>query len=150
MAIVDDLLEHPGLYLGLDRHSDPGHPGAARIRVTPLPGQAGVTLDYEVLNPAQPDRIRGHHEHTVLARKRAERGDQSVAHARREEAAKAAFPVGQAECGIARAGQLARSVDQPLQHLVDREPGGDREHGVADGLEGRADRRAHGCNDTSR
>ena len=68
MAIVDDLLEHPGLYLGLDRHSDPGHPGAARILVTPLPGRAGVTLDYEVLNPAQPDRIRGHHEHTVLAR----------------------------------------------------------------------------------
>jgi hypothetical protein len=68
MAIVDDLLEHPGLYLGLDRHGDPDHPGAARILVTPLPGRAGVVLDYEVLNPAQPDRIRGHQEHTVLAR----------------------------------------------------------------------------------
>ena len=89
-------------------------------------------------------------EHTVLARQRSERGDQPVGHPRREEAAEAAFPVGQSERGIARAGQLARSVDQPLQHLVDGEPSSDREHGVADGLEGRADRRRHGCNDTSR
>ena len=69
MTIVDDLLAHPGVYLGLDRDpTDSRPPGAARIVVTPLPGGAGVTLDYEVLNPADPDRIRGHHEHTVLAR----------------------------------------------------------------------------------
>jgi hypothetical protein len=67
MAILDDLLDHPGIYLGLDRDQRDS-PGAARILVTPLPGRAGVTLDYEVLNPAQPDRIRGHKEHTVLAR----------------------------------------------------------------------------------
>ena len=36
--------------------------------VTPLPGGAGVTLDYEVLNPVIPERIRGHVEHTMLAR----------------------------------------------------------------------------------
>jgi hypothetical protein len=75
MAIVDDLLDHPGLYLGLDRRPDADSsegdadpPGAARILVTPLPGRAGVTLDYEVLNPAHKDQIRGHREHTVLAR----------------------------------------------------------------------------------
>jgi hypothetical protein len=68
MAIVDDLLAHPGLYIGLDTARDVGSPGAARIRVTPLPGGAGVTLDYEVLNPIHPDRIRGHHEHTVLGK----------------------------------------------------------------------------------
>ena len=68
MPIVDDLLAHPGLYLGLDRDVDSGEPGAARIVVTPLPGGAGVSLDYEVLNPATPDRVRPHLEHTVIAR----------------------------------------------------------------------------------
>src|SRR5262245_25075188 len=70
MAIVDELLDHPGVYIGIDRDptSDGRSPGAARIVVTPLPGRAGVTLDYETFNPAQPDRIRGHQEHAVLAR----------------------------------------------------------------------------------
>jgi hypothetical protein len=71
MGIVDDLLENPGVYLGIDtdraeeRHNGGG---AARMVVTPLPGRSGVALDYEVLNPAEPDHIRGHVEHTVLAR----------------------------------------------------------------------------------
>jgi hypothetical protein len=71
MGIVDDLLEKPGLYLGIDndraeqRHNGGG---AARMVVTPLPGRSGVALDYEVLNPAEPDHIRGHIEHTILAR----------------------------------------------------------------------------------
>ncbi|MEY2570846.1 MAG: hypothetical protein QOE63_1196 [Acidimicrobiaceae bacterium] len=68
MAIVDDLLANPGLYLGIDSVADSDLRGAARMVVAPLPGGAGVTLDYEVLNPAQPDRIQGHVEHTVLAR----------------------------------------------------------------------------------
>jgi hypothetical protein len=68
MPIVDDLLANPGLYVGID--SDPGSDqrGAARIVVAPLSGGAGVTLDYEVFNPATPDRIRGHSEHTIVAR----------------------------------------------------------------------------------
>jgi hypothetical protein len=68
MSIVDDLLAHPGLYLGIDSLEGSDLRGAARIVVTPLPGGAGVTLDYEVLNPATPERIRGHIEHTMLAR----------------------------------------------------------------------------------
>jgi hypothetical protein len=68
MAIVDDLLANPGLYIGIDSVSDSDLRGAARIVVTPLPGDAGVTLDYEVFNPARPDRIRGHVERTMLAR----------------------------------------------------------------------------------
>jgi hypothetical protein len=68
MTIVDDLLAHPGLYLGIDAATDSDLRGAARIVVTPLPGLSGVTLDYEVLNSTTPDRIRGHLEHTVLAR----------------------------------------------------------------------------------
>ena len=68
MTIVDELLANPGLYLGIDTVGGVEDRGAARIVVTPLPGDSGVTLDYEVLNPAHPDRVRGHVEHTVLAR----------------------------------------------------------------------------------
>ena len=68
MGVVDDLLASPGLYLGVDRSPRSESVGAARIVVTPLPGGAGVALDYEVLNPAAPDRLRSHVEHTVLAR----------------------------------------------------------------------------------
>jgi hypothetical protein len=68
MGIVEDLLANPGMYVGIDRGEHNDSPGAARIVVTPLPGGAGVELDYEMLNPAMPDRIRGHSEHTVIAR----------------------------------------------------------------------------------
>jgi hypothetical protein len=68
MGIVDDLLAHPGLYLGIDTAKRVEYKGAARIQVTPLPGGAGVTLDYEILNPAFPDQIRGHVEHTVVGK----------------------------------------------------------------------------------
>src|SRR5262245_52697920 len=68
MGIVDELLGHPGLYLGIDHDTAGRGEAAARILVTPLPGRAGVTLDYETFNAANPDRIRGHHEHAVLAR----------------------------------------------------------------------------------
>jgi hypothetical protein len=68
MTIVDDLLAHPGLYIGIDSVAGSDRRGAARIDVAPLPGGGGVTLDYEVFNPATPDRIRGHIEHTIVAR----------------------------------------------------------------------------------
>lgn len=68
MAIVDDLLAHPGLYLGVDTDPLSDWRGAARIVVTPLPGRAGVTLDYEVINTAAADRSHGHVEHTVIGR----------------------------------------------------------------------------------
>jgi hypothetical protein len=68
MAIVDDLVAHPGLYIGIDSVAGSDLRGAARIVVTALPGGSGVTLDYEVFNPATPQRIRGHIEHTMVAR----------------------------------------------------------------------------------
>jgi hypothetical protein len=68
VSIVDDLLAHPGLYIGIDSVAGSDLRGAARIVVTPLPGGAGVTLDYEIFNPTTPERIRGHAEHTMLAR----------------------------------------------------------------------------------
>jgi len=68
MAIVDDLIASPGLYLGIDTLEGTDSRGAARMVVTPLPGGSGVTLDYEVLNPDHPDDVRGHVEHTILAR----------------------------------------------------------------------------------
>jgi len=68
MGILDDLLGHPGLYLGVDRPTGSEYPGAARMTVTPLPGRSGVSLDYEIFNPAKPDRVRAHIEHTIVAR----------------------------------------------------------------------------------
>jgi hypothetical protein len=68
MGIVDDLLAHPGLYVGIDTVTNSDVRGAARVVVTPLPGRAGVTLDYDIFNPAFPDNPRGHAEHTVIAR----------------------------------------------------------------------------------
>jgi hypothetical protein len=68
MTIVDDLLAHPGMYLGIDTVVGYDLRGAARMVVTPLPGGSGVALDYEIFNPATPERVRGHVEHTMVAR----------------------------------------------------------------------------------
>ena len=68
MSIIDDLVAHPGLYLGIDTVQNSETRGAARMLVTPLPGNVGVKLDYEILNPNFPDGVRGHVEHTVIAR----------------------------------------------------------------------------------
>jgi hypothetical protein len=54
--------------VGVDSVAGSDPRGAARIVVTPLPGGSGVALDYEIFNPATPDRIRGDIEHTMVAR----------------------------------------------------------------------------------
>jgi hypothetical protein len=66
MGIVDDLLAGPGLYLGKVTAARTDLVGVARIVVTPLPGRAGVSLDYEVLNGSGTDPVLGHLEHTVV------------------------------------------------------------------------------------
>ena len=66
--IIDDLLAHPGLYLGVDQVLNADRVGAARIVITPLPGEAGVTLDYEIFNPSVPERLLGHVERTIIGR----------------------------------------------------------------------------------
>ena len=76
-------------------------------------------------------RVEHRAEHPVRARQRAQARDQLVAHAGDEEAAEAAVAVGDAERGVARAGQLARAVDEPLQHVVDRALRRDGQHRVA-------------------
>jgi len=68
MSIVDDLIANPGLYLGLDDAVGRNTTGAARIVVTPLPGGASVSLDYEILNPLAPGPVLGHVEHTLIGR----------------------------------------------------------------------------------
>jgi hypothetical protein len=73
MSIVDDLLKNPGTYIGIsgdiDGHEPNEHGQAgARIVITPLPGGAGVTLDYETFNPANKDRIQAHAERAMVAR----------------------------------------------------------------------------------
>jgi hypothetical protein len=68
MAIVDDLLANPGLYIGVDQLAGTDFTGVARIAVAPLPGRSGVTLDYEVVNADTPQSGRSHVEHTMIAR----------------------------------------------------------------------------------
>jgi hypothetical protein len=68
MGIIDELVAHPGTYLGVDRDVEGRGASVAKIVVTPLPGGSGVTLDYETFNADQEDRLRGHAEHAVLGR----------------------------------------------------------------------------------
>ena len=68
MGIVDDLLASPGLYVGRDTVVDSDLVGAARIVVSPLPGRAGVSLDYEILNGLASGPVLGHVEHTMVGR----------------------------------------------------------------------------------
>ncbi len=68
MGVIEDLVANPGLYLGIDEVAGAELRGAARMQVAVLPGGSGVALDYEVLNPAMPDRLRGHVEHSIVAR----------------------------------------------------------------------------------
>jgi hypothetical protein len=86
MGIVDDLLAHPGLYLGIDTASQGENKSAARIQVTPLPGGAGVTLDYETFN-ADADHVRGHVEHTVIGKTHDGRSVMVIGHTHGESVA---------------------------------------------------------------
>jgi hypothetical protein len=66
MGIVEDLLAAPGLYAGTVTGEHDHGARAARILVSPLPGGAGVSLDYEVLGASPDASGRSHAEHTVL------------------------------------------------------------------------------------
>jgi len=66
MGIVDDLLANPGFYVGTDTAIRNELVGAARIVIAPLPGGAGVSLDYEILNGSAPGPVLGHVEHTII------------------------------------------------------------------------------------
>ncbi len=66
MGIVDDLLANPGLLLGTDTVMGTDFVGAARIVISALPGRAGVSLDYEVLNGSGPGPVLSHAEHTTI------------------------------------------------------------------------------------
>jgi len=58
----------PGMYVGADTAVGRDLVGAARIVVTALPGGAGVSLDYEILNGLAPGPVLGHVEHTMIGR----------------------------------------------------------------------------------
>jgi hypothetical protein len=72
VSIIDDLIANPGVYIGLDRAPDGTEDAhgtsAARIVVTPLPGNAGVTVDYETFNASDESRVRGHAERAIVGR----------------------------------------------------------------------------------
>jgi hypothetical protein len=68
MGVLDELLTHPGLYIGKDTVVGSELVGAARILISPLPGKAGVSLDYEILNGLAPGPVLGHVEHTMIGK----------------------------------------------------------------------------------
>ena len=68
MSILDDRIAHPGLYIGVDDVQGRDLRGVARMMISVLPGRVGVTLDYELLNAEAPGPVRGHVEHTLVAR----------------------------------------------------------------------------------
>ena len=94
----------------------------------------------DVARPVGLARLEHRAQDAVLAGQGAEGGDQLVAHARREKACETALAVRQAERRVARPRELARAVDEALQHLVHGQLGGDGEDGVAEGLQGGAER----------
>ena len=77
-------------------------------------------------------RLEHRAEHPVRARQRAHRGDQLIAHPRDQEPPEPTLSVRDAERGVPRGRQLARGVDKPLQHLIDRQLRGDGQDRVAD------------------
>ena len=66
MGIVDDLLASPGMYVGKDTVAGSDRVGAARIVVSALPGRAGVSLDYEILDGLASGPVLAHVEHTMV------------------------------------------------------------------------------------
>jgi len=68
VGIIDDLVANPGLYVGTDTGHGTDYVGAARIAVSVLPGRAGVSLDYEVLNSGTAEAGLGHVEHTMIGK----------------------------------------------------------------------------------
>ena len=89
-------------------------------------------------------RLEHRAEHPVLARHRPERRDQPSLMPEVRKRRKPPSPSGSPSAAKRASGELTRAVDQPLQHLVDRELRRDREHRVADRLQRRADpRRLH-------
>ena len=116
-----------------DRHAEE----RAHVRVRRGPPAAEARVRVDVAGAVGLGRLQHRAEHAVRPRQRAHRGDQLVAHPRRDEAGERALAVRDAERGVARAAQLARGVHEPLEHRLDLALGGEREHDVRERAEGR-------------
>ena len=109
-----------------DRHAEErAHRG---VRRRPPAAEARVAAD--VGRPVRAVGLQHRSEQPVLARQLAERRDELVAHSRGDEPREAAVAVGHTDRGVARARQLARGVDELLEHRLDRVLGGDRQDGI--------------------
>ena len=106
---ADDLVAGP------DRNSE--ERPHVRVPARPPAAEAGIVVD--VLRAVGAAGLEHRAEHPVGARQRAHRLDQLVAHPGDQKAPESAAPVRDPERRIARAGELARRVHEPLQYLVD-------------------------------
>ena len=114
-----------------DRHAEEG----AHVRVRPRPPAAEARVARDVVRAVGLRGLEHRAEQAVRARQRAHRGDLLLRHAGGDELGEAALAVGDAERRVARAGELARGLDDALQDPLDGALGRDRQHGVAHGLE---------------
>jgi hypothetical protein len=117
-----------------DRYAEEG----AHVGMAAGPSATEAWMLVDVPRAVGSIRLEHRAEHSVLPRKRAERGDELVAHARGEEPPKAAVAVRKSERRVTCGGELASAVHEALQHVLDRELGRNREHGVADRFQSRA------------
>jgi hypothetical protein len=121
MTIVDDLLANPGLYVGTDRMTGTEHTGIARIVVTPLPGGAGVTLDYEVLGGGEVKGVN-HDERTVVAKVHGDRTVMVIGHTH----ADTAQVLWETEPGVFELGP--EGAPFPMKVVLSMSPGGTFRH----------------------
>jgi len=82
----------------------------------------------DVVEPLRPRLVQHHAQHAVLARQGTDRLPLLVAHPVDDELRERALVVGHAQRRVLRVEQLPRRADDALQHLLDREMGGDGEH----------------------
>ena len=111
---------------GDDRHAQE----RAHLRMRRRPPAAEARVGADVGRAVGLGRLQHRAEQAVRARQRAHGGDQVVAHPGRDEAGERPLAVGHPERGVARVPELARRVDDPLQHRLDLALGRDREHHV--------------------
>src|SRR5215212_6885249 len=117
-----------------------GTPRKERMSGWPRPPAMEARMAVDVGGAKRLRRLEHRAEQPVRTWERPHRRDELVAHARGKELTEPAVAVGQPQRGVAGRRELARTVHEALQHLLDRELGGHGQHGVADGLECGAER----------
>ena len=116
-----------------DAVADPDrHPEERRHRRVVVGEAVGRGVLVDVVQPQRFRVVDEQSQHAVPARQVTDLVDQALGHAVVDEGAQPAVGgLGEhPECGVPRVDQLAGDRHDPLQHTVEAQPRGDRDHGV--------------------